>query len=233
MKHTLLITLAAALALGNQVAAMDVTSNADNSFSVVGPVDSFTDWAVDGGAIANNFTTHSLPGDGGLWNSGPTTVNTWGTLTIPFNFSAPISTARLDYGATCIAYGWNWGSVELFVNDGTTDTRIFCIVADKNDPEYPNYNYTTSQTPTGNQSYRGYTDISPLVAGKTSFTLTVIDYAGDNGWIYNGGQFLPSAFTDSNFYLTGTTAPVPEPGSILALATGLCGLIGVAARRRK
>lgn len=218
--------------LSSGAMAFDVVSDSSDQFSLMGPVDNFTNWAVTGGATNSGFETFKTPLSNNQWMSGTQATEKWVNIVIPFNFSAPIETARLDYGAVVINYGNNYGHVMLDVEVNGTWTNIFHAVA--NAGETP-YNYTTSQTPDKPAgSWRGYTDISDLVKGQNSFNLRATVYTGWQAWVYNGGEFLPDSWADSNFYLTGTTAPaVPEPSALVAMCTGIIGLAGFSSRRRK
>lgn len=194
----------------------DVPINNDSTFSLRGPANGFTSWAVARGATPTSFTTFQ---NGDLWLSGNSTPGGGARLEIPFTFEKPLATARLDYGAICLSYVSNWGYVGLDIVTDAGTTEIYRLKADSTDPARNNYNYTTSQTPAGKEAWRGYTDISQLVAGKKAFTLVVLTESGESGWTYNGGQFLPSQWTDSDFYLTGTTSG-PKNVSVSGTKTG-------------
>jgi hypothetical protein len=53
-------------------------------------------------------------------------------------------------------------------------------------------------------------------------------FLGDDGIPFNGTHTQ-----NYNYLLTLSLIPVPEPGSLLALGTGIVGLLGVAVRRRR
>ncbi|MDW8322134.1 MAG: PEP-CTERM sorting domain-containing protein, partial [Armatimonadota bacterium] len=58
----------------------------------------------------------------------------------------------------------------------------------------------------------------------------------DVGSIFLGDDGIPFNGTHSqrfNYLLTLSLIPVPEPGGLLALATGIAGLLGYSVRRRR
>ena len=63
-----------------------------------------------------------------------------------------------------------------------------------------------------------------------SFFLDADWYDGEPG---GGGSFIGSADQQSAPYSLTVTAPVPEPGTMLLLGSGLAGLAGCGRRRRK
>ncbi len=218
------------LLMTTQAFGFDVAIEPDGSFSLLGPRDNFSNWAIGGGGVTYNdfftwwYPTHSE------WYSGYDLPNTWADMTIPFNFSAPVVTARIDYSAICIKYGYNWGECNVRLKDSYgIETPIFHKNADSTGP---NYNYTASQTPDEELGFWvGYTDITPLVSGQTSFSLTFEVFVGDSSYTYNGGQFFPGG-PDSvgrDFVLTGTAAaPISiaeakkwQDGSLVSLQEGI------------
>lgn len=230
MKHVkLILAVFAGVMLASQAFAFNVASNTDGSFSLTGPANNFTNWAVDGGATTTGgWSTYTASDYPWMYMSGPATTQSISTIMIPFVFDAPLATARLDYTATMLSYGSNWGYVKMWVDS----TQIFAFKSDRT--EFANYNYTASQTPTEAGDWRGYTDISALVAGKNSFTLNIECMTGWSSTMFNGGVVMTTWThqSDPDFYLTGTTAAVPEPASILGLCAGLGALIPCIRRRK-
>jgi hypothetical protein len=217
----------------SQAFGVSVANNPDGSFSLVGPNEDFSNWAVAGGGAADwSFYPDAWRQmitweSGGDYYSGRDIPNQWFSMSIPFNFAAPVVTARADYSCLVIPYGYNWGFCEIQVKaEGLPWTRLFYMNADDTPPPY---NYTASQTPPADGGgFIGYTDFSDLVAGKTSFHLWFGGYVGDSSFTYNGGQFFYGAADREgrDFVLTGTV--VPEPLSLSVLALG-----GIALVRRK
>lgn len=239
---TLAVTLGilGCLLLASGAMAFNVTSGGSGNFALDGPQTTFTAWALAGGAITyGDFNTYSQTDP--TWGytnyiTGTWDANTWVSLDVPFNFNAPVTSAKINFSSICADYGNNWGGAQIFVLDTAgNQTKLFSQCADSTDPNLADYNYTASQTPSAG-FFDGYTDFSGVVAGQTSFTIRFTVGTGWNWPLGNGAGFfpydtrVPSELQD--FIFTGTTA-VPEPGSLVALASGLCGLMGLAIRRRK
>lgn len=225
--------LVACVALASNAWAFVIVPGASNSYTVTGPLTNFTNWAVAGGATNYGFTTaseYNSTWDYTNYISGTTNGSSWVTIDVPFTFSAPIVTAKLDFSSVVADYGNNWGGTQIFVFDANSvQTKVFAQCANSTDPALQNYNYSGT-TPTAG-FFKGSTDFSALVAGQSSFTLR---FTAGTGWswpIGNGGGFFaydtrtPSGYQD--FVLSGMA---PEPSALFVL---LGGMAGFAIRRRK
>ncbi len=144
---------------------------------------------------------------------------------MPFNFTQPLATARIDFGAVCHKYlendENNYGYLDIHIITSAGDLLIFHMQGNEGEQSY---NYTQSQTPGAlEEQWRGYTDITNIVKGQTSFSMEII---ATTGWAYYswGGQFCPTLWTttnpdgstnyaNSNFYLSGTTNPINPANS--------------------
>lgn len=228
----MIFAVVACLVLASGAFAFNVVSDSNGAFSLDGPATDFTNWALAGGATSNGFMTVNEGAITHDWYiSGTDVPSAYAQLTIPFNFSAPLTSCVLNYGASVWPYGNNYGWVQIILVTPSASTKIFSMSSDSTDPTYANYNYTQSQNPAGNWTWYGYTDISDRIAGQTQFSLEVAVQTGWSAFVYNGGAFLPTAFSQSDFVMSGTTA-VPEPGSMLTLCAGLMACVACVRRRR-
>lgn len=203
----------------NSTPAPDVVQNdSSGQFSVRGPADDFAKWAVARGGNSDRFETFQ---NNGYWVSGRQLPQDYAYLDLPFTFSGPLTSAKLNYGAICLSYGTNNGWATLSIQTANGTTQLFGLNSRDYDfvVPYANYNYTASQTPTGNQGWSGYTDITNLVSGQTSFILHFAVRTGWSSFLCNGGAFLPATEpspSDADFLLTGSVlhyAPVSLVGA--------------------
>ena len=233
----LLVTVCCA-AMGS-VAGAVITGDAGGNFNVFGEASTFVqDMIVDYGASSSYMATLFDAAKGIHYTTTDTTggpvPNDLGYLYIPFTFAQPLETCRLDYGTVVNDTGSNWGYVQLDITTdvGTVDevvTKIFFHHSPDTD-QSESMNYTPAGgVPNGGNDARiyAYTEIDDLVAGKTSFMLTVTAkrYSPNPR---DGGSFLPDReaiglWPESDFHMTGTM--IPEPATMALLALGGAALI--------
>lgn len=128
--------------------------------------------------------------------------------TTPFYEEHIGDVGRVDTGNTI-------GNYRLFAYSTLlTDTTLnagdyfLSIVNNTSEPSYPDYWYWAFSSPTGNAHFR---------------SIFTRNHFGDGRWVPMGGE--------ASFNLTGE--PVPEPGTLLMLGTGLAGFAGYGIRLKR
>ncbi|MBN1435820.1 MAG: hypothetical protein JW936_01990 [Sedimentisphaerales bacterium] len=182
----------------------------DDEFVVRVPANKFSTWVQSMGGTLNGMATFYA----GQWMTGSDEPDEIVSCEIPFDFPRPLQDAVLDYGSVVKGYGgvefFNIGYVDLEVitDDGTT--LIYHHESPDNDP-VENYNYDGAVPTGGDDYFRASTDISDLVAGKSSFRLVITCRNGWSTYLHNGGQFLPGVWgvEGSEFRLSGHVVPAP------------------------
>jgi len=234
MKRLTAVSLLVACAVWvSNAGAIAIAPDASYNYTVTGPLTTFTNWALTGGATSYSFTTtseYNSQWDYTNYISGTTAANSWVTLDLPFTSTAPLVTAKLDFSSVVADYGSNWGAAQIFVTDANNiQTKIFSQCANSTDPNLQNYNYSGTTPAAG--FFKGSTDFSALVVGQSSFTLRFTAGTGWNWPMGNGGGFFPydsrSPGNYQDFVLYGMA---PEPSALVVL---LGGLAGFSIRRRK
>lgn len=219
-----IVLLMVLLVAGTASAAVQINPALDNTFSVTGPAAIFTDWATSNGATTvGSWGTYLASG---FMVSGSTQADYGAALHIPFTSSAAFESVIIGHSSQVLSYGSNWGMCKMYVTVNGSDTLIFANYSpDYNNPAL-NYNYNGPAVVPG-EFNKLTTDISDLVAGYTEFTLVLYSQLGWSGYYFNGGVFM-NATHGTDLTVTGTV--VPEPMTVVLLATGL---IGAVIRRRK
>ncbi|MBN1437516.1 MAG: hypothetical protein JW936_10625 [Sedimentisphaerales bacterium] len=173
-----------------------------NEFCLRARPDNFVPWAKSFGATGDMTTFYE-----GKWYSGTPTPMAGVSLSIPFSFPRALVDARLEYGSTLSGYESNWGycKMDLITDESVTQIYYHQSPDYEGQPESMNYTPEGGVPNEGPGTYRVYTDIDDLVAGKTEFTLYIYAELGWSGFIYNGALFLPgmSLVGDSDFILSG------------------------------
>lgn len=204
-----------------------------------------TDWLVY--MQAGNNTWSSMTNN---WGNAGTDIKL-GHATTPgtVNGAAYVSTSGTvrDLSATGGGYGLTtntvlaldqtgadqvqtWDDIELWAGSGYTNAalqlRIWGIGIDADGPALK---LVVTQAKAGSGFAVGDIVFDSLAVGSKHYPTLAIDLSSSIAVLKTGTAEAPAV----TFRLTATTPGIPEPGSMLAMLSGLIGLVGFGIRRRK
>jgi hypothetical protein len=204
---------------------------------------------VDGGVDAINdyngtYYTNRLNISSGVLNT-----YKYVALTCDNSTGQQVFGARADGGVDKIAYTWTWQTSQVVANgkyvsltyDSATANRLYgaCSTAGIDGLTLWNGSWIRehlawSENPYGCLSTDAVSG-QKIYAARRGSGLDMVQYAG-GGWCaygVNGNAYSAISANSVNANEIYGIAPVPEPGSLLALGSGTLGFLGLAIRRRK
>ncbi len=172
--------------------------------------------SIYGGTTYNDLTGHSY-----YWGTAADNAiyTKWANLWVKYSVS--LTKGNWNIGLNVINYADTLGSSGWYPS--------FNISSTLNGPNVNNENYSLSIPASSTEVNYAYFNLEIQTAGDYT-----IKYSWTNDkYDESAGQDANIEIVNAFFDNTATSAPVPEPASILLLATGLAGLAGSKTRKKK